>query len=79
MVMIEPEVGFKIINNPRTPKSKDDILTKLILHANATGDSLYWALAYLIYLLPEKSIPDIIASIMDASKCPFFEPKNGGR
>jgi hypothetical protein len=79
MVMIEPKVGFKIINDPRTPKSKDDILTKLILQANATGDPLYWALTYLIYLLPEKSIPDIIASIMDASKCPFFEPKNGGR
>ena len=75
--MIEPEVGFKIIKDPRTPKTRSDLLTKLILHANATGDPLYWALAYLIYLLPEKSIPDIIASIMDASKCPYYEPKGG--
>jgi hypothetical protein len=77
--MIEPEVGFKIINDPKTPKSRGAILTKLILHANATGDPLYWALAYLIYVLPEKSIPDVIASIMDASKCPFYEPKDDGK
>lgn len=75
--MIEPEVGFKIIHNPRTPKEKDDILTKLILYANATDDPLYWALAYLIYLSPEKSVRDIIGSIMDASKCPYYEPRGG--
>lgn len=76
--MIEPEVGFKIIRDFRTPKNKDELLTKLVLHANATGDPLYWALAYIISFLPSKNVADIVASIMDASKCPFFKPKEAG-